>query len=288
MVAAHDLDIPKRGPPGLASFVAMDETFTPARFGAHPLSGGHGISGETTKHALLAPDPADVFDAMDGHPSVITPCQPRRGVLFRPHGANVGRDRLTDQGRFLTMQQRCQVLDPVLDPFHDGMTGIAHSFRGICNAVDQTLGYVLGTVIVGTSIGLHGDLLSTRLGTGQAPNKRQQLLYGKRFGEEYGVLAIGCRTPAAKSVAGAHENDRQGRGPLTCMVKQRPPVEIGHYNVGNDQVRWSVVDNLQGDVAVSGRLYRVPSVNEDHSHDVPNARLVDDEDAPHTMVSRRA
>ena len=81
--------------------------------------------------SLLAPDPADVLDAMHGHPPVVTPRQPRRGMSLRPHGANVGWNRLPNLGRFLTMQQRGQLLDPVLDPFHDGMTSLAHPFCGI-------------------------------------------------------------------------------------------------------------------------------------------------------------
>ena len=39
----------------------------------------------------------------------------------------------------------------------------------------------------------------------------------------------------------------------------------------------------------SAAVCTVASVHEDRSHDVPNARLVvDDQDSPHAMVSRRA
>jgi hypothetical protein len=43
------------------------------------------------------------------------------------------------------------------------------------------------------------------------------------------------------------------------------------------------------DVAAGGRLHRVAGVREDHSHDGPDDWLiVDDENTPHTRVSRRA
>ena len=68
---------------------------------------------------------------MHRHPPVVAPRQPGRGVLLRPHGAHVDWDRLANLGRFLTMQQRGQLLDPILDPFHDGMTGFAYLLSGI-------------------------------------------------------------------------------------------------------------------------------------------------------------
>ena len=47
------------------------------------------------------------------------------------HGANVAWNRLPNLSRFLPMQERRQLLDPVLDPVHDGMTGLADPFGGI-------------------------------------------------------------------------------------------------------------------------------------------------------------
>jgi hypothetical protein len=77
VIAAHDLNIPKRRPPGLPYFAAMHETFAPARLVAHPVTGGDpGIRGETAEHALLAPDPADVLDAMHRYRPVVAPRQP--------------------------------------------------------------------------------------------------------------------------------------------------------------------------------------------------------------------
>jgi hypothetical protein len=206
VIAAHDFNVPKCRPPGLPPLVAMDETFAPARLVAQPFTGGdHGISGETAEHALLAPDPADILDAMYGHPPIVAPRQPRRGILFRPYGANVARDRLANVRWFLTLQQRGQLLDPVLDSFHDGMTGVSDPFRGIRNAVDQTLGNVLSTIVAGITIRGHVALLSTRLRTGQAHNKRQQLLDGERLGEENGVIRHGQHASRANPVASAHE-----------------------------------------------------------------------------------
>ena len=74
VIAAQHLDIPKRWPPGLPPFIAMHETFAPARLAGHSfIASCYGISGETARHPLLAPDPADALDAMHGHPTVITP-----------------------------------------------------------------------------------------------------------------------------------------------------------------------------------------------------------------------
>src|SRR5215207_410559 len=48
VIAAHDLNIPKRRPPGLPYFAAMHETFAPAHLVAHPVTGGDlGIRGAT-------------------------------------------------------------------------------------------------------------------------------------------------------------------------------------------------------------------------------------------------
>ena len=51
--------------------------------------------------------------------------------FFGRTGRTSAGSRLTNLGRFLTMQQRGQLLDPILDPIHDGMTGVANSFCGI-------------------------------------------------------------------------------------------------------------------------------------------------------------
>jgi hypothetical protein len=132
VVAAQYLDISKQRTPGLPPLTAMYETFTPARLGGHPfIAIRNDFSGEPAEHPLLAPDPADVLDAMHRHPAVVTPRQPRRAMPFGPHGANVGWERLANLGRFLALQQRSQLLDPVLDLFHNRMSGISHPFRGI-------------------------------------------------------------------------------------------------------------------------------------------------------------
>src|SRR3954466_2525058 len=74
MIAANHLNIAKCRPPGFAPLVAMHETFAAAHLVPHPFTdGGPGIGGETTEHALLAPDPADVLDAMHGHPPIVAP-----------------------------------------------------------------------------------------------------------------------------------------------------------------------------------------------------------------------
>src|SRR5688572_6937541 len=89
VIAADHLNISKRRPPGLSILDAMHETLAPAPPVTHSFTGGgHCISGQTAEHALLAPDPANVLDAMHAHPPVITPRQPRRIMPLRPHRAN--------------------------------------------------------------------------------------------------------------------------------------------------------------------------------------------------------
>jgi hypothetical protein len=87
VIAAQHLDIPERRPPGLPPFIAMHETFAPARHSF--IASGNRISGKTARHPLLAPDPADVLDTTHGRPTVVTPRQPRRAMSLWPHGANV-------------------------------------------------------------------------------------------------------------------------------------------------------------------------------------------------------
>jgi hypothetical protein len=131
VIAANHLDIAKCRPPGLTPLVAMHETFVPAHLGTHSCTSGHGIGGQTAEHALLAPDPAEVLDAMHRHPPIVAPRQPGRGVLLRPHGAHVDRDCLANPDWTLAMPPRGQLLDPILDPFHDGMTGLSNLLSGI-------------------------------------------------------------------------------------------------------------------------------------------------------------
>jgi hypothetical protein len=59
------------------------------------------------------------------------------------------------------MQQRGQLLDPILDPVHDGMTDVGNSFGGIGNPVDQAFGNVRVAFIIGSAFRGHADLLST-------------------------------------------------------------------------------------------------------------------------------
>src|ERR671910_579170 len=57
------------------------------------------------------------------------------------------------------MPPRGQLLDPILDPFHDGMTGLAYLLSGIRNSIDQPLGNVLVALVV-TTIDGHSEILS--------------------------------------------------------------------------------------------------------------------------------
>jgi hypothetical protein len=158
VIAANHLDVAKCRPPGLTPLIAMHETFVPTRLRANPCTNGHGIGGETSEHALLAPDPAEVLDAMHRHPSIVAPGQPGWGMPLRPHGTHAGWDRLADLGWILVMPPWGQLLDPVLDPFHDGMTGVAYLLSGIRNPIDQPLGDVLVALVI-TMIDAHSELL---------------------------------------------------------------------------------------------------------------------------------
>jgi len=75
-----------------------------------------------------------------------------------------------------------------LDPIDDAMTGVGNTLGGLRDLVDHALTNVLGALVIGASICLHPDLLSARLGTGQAHDEFQQLLDGKQIGEEDGVI----------------------------------------------------------------------------------------------------
>jgi len=104
VIAANHLNIPKCPPPRLASLVAMHETFVPSRLVTHSFTGGHAIGGEIAQHALLAPNPAEPLVPMHRHPPVVAPRKPSRGMLLRPNGAHVGRNRLANLGWFFTMR----------------------------------------------------------------------------------------------------------------------------------------------------------------------------------------
>jgi hypothetical protein len=55
---------------------------------------------------------------------------------------------LTDIGRFLAVKARSQLLDAFLNTFEDRLTGVTDPFGGVRDAVEQTLGDILGTLAI--------------------------------------------------------------------------------------------------------------------------------------------
>jgi hypothetical protein len=68
---------------------------------------------------------------MDRHPAAISPGEPQRRALFRPHWVNVGRNRLAGVGWFLVVKVCCQLLNAFLHTLDDRVTDVTDLFDGV-------------------------------------------------------------------------------------------------------------------------------------------------------------
>ena len=81
---------------------------------------------------------------------------------------------------------------------------------------------------------------------GQKHYKVEQLRDGEWLGEMDGMVRDRHRASRPNLVACTHQHDWQRRVQLACVIEQRPPVEMRHHDVGDDQIRRGDVDDLQG------------------------------------------